>query len=70
MCAEEGLRPAQQAGPHGLFGLARPVGATCRNSDGLPRPLRSVGHYLAHKGISYGIVGSEKHHRDRRNDAK
>src|SRR5258705_13848174 len=50
-CAEEGLCPAQSASEcAGALGPARPVGADLQKVGCASRPLRSVGHDLAHKG--------------------
>src|SRR5262245_37868050 len=50
-CAEEGLCPAQPASEcAGTLGPARPVGADLQKVRCASRPLRSVGHDLAHKG--------------------
>src|SRR6516165_10997655 len=50
-CAQEGLRPAQSASEcAGALGPARPVGADLQKVGCASRPLRSVGHYLAHTG--------------------
>src|SRR5262245_15250323 len=50
-CAEEGLCPAQPAGEcAGTLRPARPVGADLQKVRCASRPLRSVGHDLAHKG--------------------
>src|SRR5262249_45976517 len=50
-CAEEGLCPAQSASEcAGALWPARPVGADLQKVGCASRPLRSVGHELAHEG--------------------